>query len=297
MRYANHISCALFALLMLNACSQIKERTKTVTEQPIARVYDLYLYPADIKGLTENSSKSDSSTIVNMYIHDWINRNLMIRTAQENLPKELLDIEKKVEDYRQSLIIYNYESELINQKLDTLISEEEKLNYYKKHSDNFILDEDVYQIEYIKVLKQTPQLDSWMKLFKSETQEDRAALTSYCKTSAILFSLDNTKWLSSEEIMQNLQIGPETYSKLRSGKNIQRVDNGDMVIMTKWNNVKQAGEVSPFESVREEIYLILLNKRKSDLVENIYKEIYQKAQDKKDFEIMKPAPEGATKKK
>jgi hypothetical protein len=168
-----------------------------------------------------------------------------------------------VENYRQSLIIYNYESELIHQKLDTFISAEEKQKYYQQYPDNFVLDENVYQLQFIKALKQTPGLDGWPKLFKSETQEDAAMLKAMCKNSAMNYALEKDKWYSAGELMQQLQIGADVYAKIRpDAKTFEKIENGDAVIFIKWMAQRNAGEVAPFERVNEKIYLILLNKKK-----------------------------------
>jgi hypothetical protein len=272
----------------------VKQQEAAQTGKPIARVYDKYLYPADLKGMAANSSKTDSFNMVNMYIQDWIKTNLMVHKAKENLPKELLDIDQKVENYRQSLIIYNYESELIHQKLDTFISAEEKHKYYQQYPDNFVLDENVYQLQFIKALKQTPGLDGWPKLFMSETQEDAAMLKAMCKNSAMNYALEKDKWYTAGELMQQMQIGSDVYAKIRpDSKNIQKIENGDAVIFVKWAEQRNAGEVAPFERVSEKIYLILLNKKKSVLLDKIYKDIYQAGQTNKDFEIFMTNPKNA----
>jgi len=279
----------------LSACKYVKQQQEaTVSNNPLARVYDKYLYPADLKGMGANSSKNDSLNMVNMYVQDWVKTNLMVHKAKENLPKELLDIDQKVENYRQSLIIYNYESELIHQKLDTFISADEKLKYYKQYPDNFVLDESIFQLQFIKALKQTPGIDSWPKLMKSETQEDAAMLKAMSKNSAIGYMLEKDKWYTAGELMQQLQISAEVYGKIRpDNRNIQKIEHGDAVIFIKWNEQRNAGEVAPFERVSEKIYLILLNKKKSVLLDNIYKDIYQTGQTNKDFEIFMTYPKTA----
>jgi hypothetical protein len=72
----------------------VKKQEAAQTGKPIARVYDKYLYPSDLKGMAANSSKIDSFNMVNMYVQDWIKTNLMVHKAKENLPKELLDIDE-----------------------------------------------------------------------------------------------------------------------------------------------------------------------------------------------------------
>ena len=74
------------------------EKGKELTEQPLARVNEIFLYPSDIAGMGSGNTRQDSIKIVNGYILDWVQRNLIIDKAEKNLPKELLDIDKKVDN-------------------------------------------------------------------------------------------------------------------------------------------------------------------------------------------------------
>ena len=138
------ISFFLLGLCLIGfSCKKFfTEKGKELTEQPLARVNEIFLYPSDIAGMGSGNTRQDSIKIVNGYILDWVQRNLIIDKAEKNLPKELLDIDKKVDNYRQSLIIYNYESELIAQKLNTSIAKEEKQKYHQRGKEKYIIDED-----------------------------------------------------------------------------------------------------------------------------------------------------------
>lgn len=56
-----------------------------------------------------------------------------------NLSNEEMNIQKQVEDYRTSLLIYQYKQKLIAQRLMDEISEEDIETYYNKNEKNFIL--------------------------------------------------------------------------------------------------------------------------------------------------------------
>ena len=90
----------------------------------MARVFDKYLYKADVAGVIPNgSSKQDSITLAKNYIQNWIKQQVILHKAETNLDEEKKDVEKKLEEYRNSLITYIYEKELIRQKLDTVVSD------------------------------------------------------------------------------------------------------------------------------------------------------------------------------
>ena len=283
----------IFLLLFVSSCfinfackKYFAAKGKELTEPPLARVHEKYLYPSDVAGMGAGSTQSDSMKMINQYITDWVKRNLIIDKAEKNLPKELLDIDQKVENYRQSLIIYNYESELIAQKLNTNIPKEEKLKYYNQYPNSFVLDDDIFNIEYIVLAMNTPQLDNWLKLFKSTTQEDQVQLRSLCKISSPKFEIDHAKWLTRAEIMKLLDVPADFFEKLNKGNEIIKYYSGSSLILVKKLGNKATGELAPYDRVEADINQILVTKSKTTILDQIYKEIYEEGETKKEFEVL-----------
>lgn len=113
----------------------------------VATVYDKVLYQSDLQDvLYEGISFNDSLVRTKAFIDKWIRRQLLIHQAENNIDKSELDFSRQIEDYRNSLIIYKYESMLIEQNLDTIISEEEIEKYI---NDNSPIEMDRESVRYI----------------------------------------------------------------------------------------------------------------------------------------------------
>ena len=118
--------------LFFQQCNYFKSDKK---EKPLARVYDEYLYSSDLKSLfPKKTSKADSIAFLNNYINSWVHNRLELKTAEKNLTANQKDFEKQLTEYRNSLIIYTYESELIRQKLSENITDDAITNYYNKNN-------------------------------------------------------------------------------------------------------------------------------------------------------------------
>ena len=101
----------LLILLSLLSCQRQKQ-----VEQPIAQVFESKLYRSEIKEFVPNNiSQEDSAIMAQNYIRNWITQKLLLHKAIENLSGEESKIQKQVEDYRASLLIYNYKQKLIDQ--------------------------------------------------------------------------------------------------------------------------------------------------------------------------------------
>ena len=66
-------------------------------------------------------------------------KELALILGEDALAEEDKNVEQQIEDYKTSLLVYKYEENYINQKLDTVISYEEIETYYNSYSINFIL--------------------------------------------------------------------------------------------------------------------------------------------------------------
>src|SRR5688572_24323169 len=81
---------SLIALVSSSCNKSSQDSSDDENINPVARVYDKFLYEADIRGVGANAATpEDSLTALKNYIDSWIRQELVLRYAQENLPEEL----------------------------------------------------------------------------------------------------------------------------------------------------------------------------------------------------------------
>ena len=147
--------CGLaLATALFSGCNRIKGYVSTLRgddrNPPVARVYDTYLYRSDLRNIVpKGSSPQDSTAIVSRYIDAWITRQLILKTAQMNMPEG--DLEKEIADFRELLLTGRYEQKIISERLDTLVNESEIEEYYQANKNNFTLDKDILCWSYLSV--------------------------------------------------------------------------------------------------------------------------------------------------
>lgn len=126
------VAIGLMMILTLASCQNSRNGNG---DKIVATVYDKFLYQSDLQDvLYEGISFNDSLVRTKAFIDKWIRRQLLIHQAENTIDKSELDFSRQMEDYRNSLIIYKYESMLVEQNLDTVISEEEIEKYLKDNS-------------------------------------------------------------------------------------------------------------------------------------------------------------------
>jgi hypothetical protein len=256
-------------------------------ERVVAKVNDTYLYAKDLNGLLpKNISAEDSTLLISEFIDNWIRQQLLIKQAEKNLSDEDKDFTKQLEDYKNSLLIYKYETQLIQQNLDTLITDKEIADYYDKNKSNFELKENIVKVIYVKVPKAVPI--STAKLYiGSDKPADRKKLQDFCIKYAVNYYLDDQNWLLFSDILKEIPIN--TYNQEEYLKNNRIIEIQDSIFSYLLNikgfMIKDGLSPLSFEETR--IHDIILNKRKLKLIEDMKKDVYTNAVKKGSFEVMK----------
>src|SRR5688572_15488029 len=98
-------SAWICALALLSACSS-SERKEDQGPGALARVYDKVLYWDDLPAdFIARAKGNDSLPLLKVYVKNWVSQQVSMQKAKENLRNEIPDIEKKVQDYRNSLVV------------------------------------------------------------------------------------------------------------------------------------------------------------------------------------------------
>ena len=122
----------LVILTALVSCNNVNNGNG---DRVVASIYDKTLHQSDLQSvLYEGISVNDSLVRTKAFINNWIRAQLIIHQAEKNIDKSELDFSRQIEDYRNSLIIYKYESQLIEQNLDTVVSDEEIAKYLEDNA-------------------------------------------------------------------------------------------------------------------------------------------------------------------
>ena len=236
--------------------------------------------------VSKGTSKEDSIQKVKFYVDNWIRETLILQKAEKNLGEDEKKIKKQMEDYRRSLITYAYEKELVNQKLDTLVSNADIETYYNEHQKDFELKDNIIKVTFVKVKKNAPKQDKVKLWYKSENEKDIAQLKSYCVQFAENYFIDNNSWLLFDDLLKEIPI--KMYDKELFLQNNRFVETADSLSLYFVNikGFKIKNSISPLSFEKENIRSIILNKRKVELINKMKEDVYNEALKNKEFEIM-----------
>ncbi len=274
------LGCLVF---LFPSCKYFRKESD---EKPLARVYDQYLYVEQLNGgIPSGISAEDSSQLAANFINNWVKQQLLIKKAELNLPEEKKDVQLQLEQYRNSLILYLYQEELVKQRLDTVVKQNELLSYYEENKQNFALKENILRTVYVKLDKQNKSVNKIRKWLKDEDADSKSKLKEYCSTQALKFSLDELKWFNPSELAEETGIDQNKIEQMARYPKIYEMDENDGYYIVKTLEYQLKDDISPLEFEVKNIRNIILNKRKMQLIEQLEKDVMKEGAIKNNFEI------------
>lgn len=274
---------SLIFLSLFSACN--KEKTDDKGEVVVS-VYGKKLYKTDLENIVyDGISYNDSVLRAKVYIDKWVHHQLLIRQAENNLKPEQLDFSKRLEEYRNSLVINKYETELINQNLDTEVTEDQIYEYYKNNSGEFRLNRDIVRLASVTLPNDSKKKWIFTKLFRDYDDLMIDSLTSLADQYALKYDLNINEWRNFEEIVNTYNLKIKDNKSFLNDKKFFVVNDEDTYTLVKICEYRLVGDESPCEMETDRIKYIILTNRKKSLLENLYNDLYSKAIQDKALEV------------
>lgn len=252
----------------------------------VAQVGDKTLSWEELEGvIPNNSSTEDSVKLAESYIKDWVREQVVVVQAESNLTDEQKNFEELIESYRRSLLTYAYEQELVRQKLDTLISEDEIEKYYNDNIQNFQLKDYIVKVKFCAISLDSKDLKQMKKLFYSKEEEDLVKWIALCVDKQAAYYFNEDRWMLWEDFIEKIPLEVfDVESFLRKNKSIEIEKNGTIHFISIMD-YQLSGSQSPLSYEREKIKDLIINKRKIELLTRMREDVYQQAMERKEVQI------------
>lgn len=268
----------LIFIMFFSSCQE----KKTDKGEIIVSVYGKNLYKADLDDIFyEGISYNDSILRSKVYIDKWVRNQLLVHQAEKNLEPSQLDFSKRIEEYRTSLIINKYETELINQNLDNEITEDQILEYYNKNNDEFRLNRDIAKIIIVTIPKDHKQRWNIMNLMRNHDSIMVDSITSMAERYAVTYDMNINEWRNINDVMEQYDLKVKDTKTFLDKNKFMIVYDDLYTTYIRFCECRYVAELTPCELETERIKYIILNNRKKELLEKLYDDLYSKAlQDK-----------------
>lgn len=276
--------CFFVLSAVLSACGSENDVSKN-RKDALVGVDGRVLSKQDaLNAMPKGLAGADSVLFVNNYVKSWIGKELLYEQALRNVP-DLQEIDKLVEQYRRELIMFEYQKQLISERLEQQISETEMETFYEMYADKFKLNSAIVKGLFLKVPENAPQIEDLKKWCRTTDAQSIENIEKYSLKNAIIYEYFIDKWVLFSDVMDNIPyaVNDET-SFLRNNKTIEVQDNGYWFLL-KISDYMPKGSLEPFDYAKIQIQEILVNRKKLSFFKDIEEVLYKDALKKKQIEF------------
>jgi hypothetical protein len=274
----------LIAILLLAGCTNNKNMAKRIA---VAEVGKVILYYDEMPRLIQRGiNEADSAALIQNFINKWAKRKLLLKKAEENLTPDLkYEIAQQLEETRENLVIYQYQRQMMLEKMDTVLTETELENYYASNKKSFILSSNIVKALFIKLPVETPGLNKMKLLARSNDQKDLQQLESYCYQFGEKFDDFNEEWIPMGRLSVELQEDIENEENFLKRNTFFEARDSISVYLVSIRDYRLRSSLAPFEYVRDDIKRIIWNTRRVEFIQSLENGIYNEALKENSFKI------------
>lgn len=252
---------------------------------PLARVYDKYLYLDEVTHvIPEGAKEADSIFAIKSFVDNWIRQQVLLKHAEENLSEMKPDFERQLREYRNALLIYAYEEELVKQNLDTVVTDKEIRTYYEENKEDFVLKENIVKVLYVKLFRNDQNLPQFRRLMKSNLGPDRLRLAAICRQHAVNYYLDDEAWLFFNDLLKEIPIITYNQEAFLNNNRFVEIQDSMFHYLVNISDFRVTDSYSPVSLERERIVNTIVNLRKTGIINRMSGELYERAARKNRFE-------------
>ena len=275
-------SSLLAAMLLFSACSQVGGDRSPV----VASVYGRELRQSNLVGLVPAGlSKEDSMAVVKNYVEQWIRQAVILAKAEKNVKT---DFSHELQDYKNSLLAYAYERQIIDQLLDTLVTDAQIEDYYNEHKNDFLLRSSIVKAVYVSAPVKSPAVAKIKKIVLRNrfTANDVMELEETASHNGLVGYYDIDNWIPFVTLQTTIPVSAyNEQAFLRQHHSIAFSDDS-LFYAARILDYKVTDEVSPLTIQRDNIKAIILNHRKIDILNKLQSDLLKEAEEGGDVERM-----------
>lgn len=265
----------LFTVLLLTACQELPRYFSG--EKLLAKVGDKELVVDElVRAIPSGLSEADSAAYAHVFVDRWVRRQLKIQEAEQLFSSSVADIDRQVEEYRQSLLVRKLDQFCVDRMVDTTFTAEELEAYYNSHKGDFRLDRTIVKGCVVRVPKSYRQRARLKELMAAKSEARQQDFRDICLKQEFLLGDYATEWVDWIDFLSQLPVvRSANYDPLLQKTGVQEMSDRDAYYYFRIDEVRRAGEPAPLEQLRMTIRRILFNGRQQQVIRDHEEELYK----------------------
>lgn len=231
-----------------------------------------------LESMPANFTLEDSSRFVNDYVSKRVMEQLLFEQAERNVAStEAIDL--LVQEYRRSLLVYEYQQRILNEHMQDSFNEEDVRAYYERNPEHFRAVEPLVKGLFVRVPVSAPKLDEFKSLCRDLSASHFDRIESYSIKNASIYTIFVDRWIPLREFSTYLTLNNKQLDDLRRLGWVEVEDEQFYTLLTTLD-VVQKGQPAPFEYVRATVSAALLNAQKKTFIQEFEMNLLKDAEKK-----------------
>lgn len=265
---------SLSLLLFFAACAAPEEDSPL-----LAKVYDRELHVDDVAGIVPPGlAHEDSLTLLDNYVEQWIRQAVILSKAEKNVTE---DFSRELQEYKNSLLAYAYERQVLDQILDTVVKDSQIREYYQNHKADFPLKSSIVKAVYVVAPVKSPVVAKLKKIVSCSSfgESDILDLEETASRNGFSGYYDADVWIPFYTLQTAIPV--TAYNEqlfLKNNRSITLSDDS-LFYAARILNYRITDDVSPLEMQRDNIRALILNHRKTEALNKLRSDLLKEAED------------------
>ena len=269
----------VFCLAMLHSCN------KKAKQNVIARAFGKELTLSDAEPFVSKfTNQEDSLLKLEIFVNSWFMQQIKLYHANKSLKKNDPEIEKKVEDYRNDLLIYYFEQNMISEQLDTFVKSDELRAFFEQNKENFQLSNNIVKMLFVKVKDDPKIIEKFRTFIKNPSEKTRIELEDLTQKYAENSFLDEDVWLNFDDIIKEVPLSTYNVEHFLENNKYVEIKEGSYIYLVNILAYQIKNTVSNFEFEAENIKKVILQKRRKELLKKLEIDLKKEAEIGKEIE-------------
>lgn len=269
----SYIFLSFFILIFSTSC-QVINRYRL--GDAVVNVNGHSLYQSDIEQITAGLSPEDSTRVINAYIKKWATEILEYDKAKSKIGTDN-DIETKVEAYRRTLYIHEYEQWLIGERMSQYISADSVQAIYDRYPERFTLKDNIIKGLFLVIHKDAPDQQNLIKWLANINDDNLENIEKYAYQYAGGYELFTDQWQNQSKILLYIPTSQEDFNSQLKHHSLIQVQDSTNTYLLQVTEKRLAGERMPLEYAQPDIERTILSLRQIQYLDQEKERIYNRA--------------------
>ena len=253
-------------------------------DKVLAEVGGEKLYVHDLSSIfTPDMAPEDSVKILGSYVDRLVKMQLKIQEAERMFESSQQDIDRMVEEYRNSLLTHKVDQYYVDKLIDTLFTDSQIGEYYRKNQADFVLDKTLLKARVVRLPRSYGPKNKIKELMMASGEDRYQDLVDLCvKNNFELTELNG--WTDFSTLLSLLPTDrTENYDDLLTTDRVSEMETSSDVYYVRILVFRRPGDRAPQESVQDLIRRVIFNQRKEEIVRAHEDSLYRHAMENKEI--------------